>query len=71
MSSRLTSIRLDHQPGLAEWGRKTRKEMIVAYRKKAMAEKLEAERILAAKDSDFLVQTFLGIHAQRNIQEVK
>jgi hypothetical protein len=40
--------------------------MIHIIRRNAAIAKEEAERILAADDSDFVVETYVGIHVQRN-----
>lgn len=67
MSERMTSIVLPgvHGSGYADWGRKTPKEMIDRLRRIATEDKQTAEKILAAKDDDFLVETYLGVHARR------
>ncbi len=68
MSERMTNIRLlpSKDSGWAEWGRKTVPEMIEEYRRHARYMKECAEAVLAAKDEDFYVSTYLGVHVQRN-----
>lgn len=56
--------------GLGEWGRKSRVEMIAIYRRWAERQKAEAERILAAPDEDFVVQTYLGEIRRKNVEVV-
>lgn len=68
MSERMTSIHLPSLGpggGWAEYGRKTRAEMIHRYRRMAEIQKEEAERILAAADEDFEVATYLGKIVER------
>jgi len=52
--------------GLGDWGRKTPAEMIALYREKARHDLKVSQEILAAKDSDFKVVTYLGRHVRRN-----
>jgi hypothetical protein len=69
MSERMTSITLPGRPtgaGLADWGRRAVPEMIAQIRAKAAHDKAEAEAILAASDEDFRVDTYTGVHVQRN-----
>jgi|SRR5579859_6148367 len=66
MSERLTSINLPGGAGYADYGRKTIAEMIALARRHATLAKQEAEEILAAKDSDFHICTYQGVHVQRN-----
>lgn len=68
MSERMTGITLpgSSYTGLADWGRKTPEEMIRQIRVHAESMKLQAEEILAATDSDFRIQTYTGVHVQRN-----
>ena len=68
MSERLTAIMLPGiaGSGLVEWGRKTVPDMIAIYRALAKRQKEKAEAILAAADSDFYVDTYLGPYAMRN-----
>lgn len=68
--SRMTGIELPGNksagPGLAEWGRKTPEEMIRRYRAYAAAQLAEAQAILSAPDEAFRVETYTGVHVQRN-----
>lgn len=70
MSERMTGIELRGNkaagPGLAEWGRKTPTEMIERYRQYARHQLAEAQAILSATDDDFRVETYTGVHVQRN-----
>lgn len=50
----------------AEWGRKTPAEMIERYRQYARHQLAEAQAVLAATDEDFRVETYTGVHVQRN-----
>lgn len=68
MSDRMTSIclpSLRRGAGLAEYGRLPVAEMIAIIRRNAEHRKAEAEAILAAADTDFRVETYVGIHVQR------
>jgi hypothetical protein len=68
----MTSVRVRGIPcnGYAENGFHSRKEMIEKIRSNAEHAKKSAESILDAKDDDFIVETFLGLHAQKNLEEV-
>lgn len=73
MVDRMTSVRLrspEWNNGWAEWGRKTRQEMIAIYRKRAERDLANAQAILDADDADFLVQTYLGHNVQHKLEEV-
>ena len=61
---------LKYDIGLAEWGRKTHAEMLAIYRAHAARQRAEADRILAAADEDFVVETYLGQNVQRNTMRV-
>ena len=68
MSERMTSINL---PGLfgagyADRDSKTVAEMIALIRRNATAMKRDAEAILSANDTDFRVETYLGVYVCRN-----
>lgn len=52
--------------GWAEYGRKTRAEMIHKLRRRAQIQKEEAERILSAADEEFEVATYLGVNVMRD-----
>lgn len=66
MSDRMTRISLPGSCGIADYGRRTPTEMIKLIRQYAEREKREAEAILAASDSDFLIETYVGVHVCRN-----
>lgn len=72
MAERMTSIRLpgSKHVGLADWGRKTREEMIKMIRAHAEDQKSVADAILSASDDDFLVETYTGVYVQRNREVV-
>ncbi|XAI96868.1 hypothetical protein [Synechococcus phage Ssp-JY40] len=68
MSDRMTAIYLPslrRGAGRAEYGWLEPSEMIAIIRRSAEAQKAEAEAILAADDADFQVETYIGVHAQR------
>ena len=69
MSEQMTSINLPGRfgAGYADYGRKTVAEMITALRDRAELMKRDAEAILAAKDGDFYVCTYRGIHVRRDL----
>ncbi len=52
--------------GYADYGRKTVAEMVALIRDHAELAKRDAEAILAAKDTDFHVETYCGIHVRRS-----
>lgn len=69
----MTSIHLPglkDDSGIAEWGRKTHAEMVATYRARAARLRAESDRILAAADEDFIVETYLGQNVQRNTMRV-
>ena len=68
MSALMTNIHLPgaNCGGLADWGKKTPKQMIALWRRHARAEKRDAEKILQALDEDFEVYTCHGHIVQRN-----
>jgi hypothetical protein len=72
----MTSIHLpsvDSLPGstgLADWDRRTRAEMIRQYRAHAARMKQEADAVLAARDSEFIVETYLGTIVRKNVEIV-
>lgn len=67
MSERMTAIFLpgEYGSGLADRGRKTVPEMIATLRAYAAQQKAAYEAILAASDDDFRVETYVGVHVQR------
>lgn len=71
MSDRMTSVHLNGLPmgaGYAEWGLREPKEMIGYLRQIARQQLLEAEKILAASDEDFRVETYVGVHVRRQLR---
>lgn len=75
MSERMTSVRLRSKkcPRLefADRGLSERASMIEKMRKEAQIVKEQCEAVLAAADSDFIVETYTGIFARHGIREVK
>lgn len=66
MSQRMTAVCLPGAGlGLAGYGRRDPHVMIAHLRRDASERKEQAERILSAPESEFVVETHLGIHAQR------
>jgi hypothetical protein len=72
MSERLTSVAAPGVwgSGYAEHGRKTRAEMIAAYRQLHTQKMQEAQAALAVPDEDLKVTTYLGAWARKNVREV-
>lgn len=73
MSDRLTEIHLpgcDHS-GIAEWGRRSKDEMLKQIRKHAETMKRQAEALLSAHDDDFTITTYLGVIVQRNREVIQ
>lgn len=72
---RMTSIVLKGKPlyelGFSYEGRKTRAEMIDRLRKEAAFIKVECNRVLNAKESDFLVETYVGVREKKHLEEVR
>jgi len=56
--------------GVADYGRKTRPEMIAQYRAFFEHQRDEAERALAVPDEDLVVTTYLGSFVRKNRQVV-
>jgi len=56
--------------GLSDWGYKSRDEMIIQIREHAQWEKDKAEKILSAKDEDFIVEQHLNVHTRKNIVRI-
>ena len=74
MAERMTGIHLPslgHGGGWQEYGRQTREHMIARFRRNAQIAKEEAERILAATDDEFVVETYLGPIAMRKREPVE
>lgn len=73
MAERMTSVvlpSLGQGSGLAMYGRHDPHEMIRRLRTSAEIAKEEAERILSAPDSEFVVETYTGVYVQRNREQV-
>lgn len=73
MAERMTCVHLPslgHGVGFAEYRRQSPEDMIRRLRSNAQIAKEEAERILAAADSDFAVETYTGINVQRNTEQL-
>jgi hypothetical protein len=68
VSERMTSICLPGFSGLAEYGRHSTAEMIEEIRCYAKREKEKMDAILVAKDEDFHVRTYIGVHVHQNIE---
>lgn len=66
MSEQMTTIFLPGVHGWMGYGKQSRSEMILRYRANAAYDKAQAERILAAKDSDFVVEQHTGKCVKRN-----
>lgn len=71
MTDRHTSIVApDGDFAIADWGRKTRAEMVAQIRRHAQTMMADAQKILDTKDEDFIVETYLGMHVRRKIESV-
>jgi hypothetical protein len=73
MSDKLTGIylpSLGFGSGWSEWGDHAPAEMIHKIRRNAEIAKEEADRILAAADEDFVVETYYGPFAQKNRKRI-
>jgi hypothetical protein len=68
MSDRLTAISLPRVSGIADRGLKTPEEMIKQMRQYADALRKEVAQIDAAKDEDFLIETYVGVHVRKNLK---
>lgn len=69
MSERMTGIGLPGLPngaGIQDYGRQTPKHMIKMLRDWALYQKTNADAILAAKDEDFKIETYVGSLVQKN-----
>ncbi|MGN7186974.1 hypothetical protein [Microbacterium enclense] len=68
MAHRLTSVSVPgtRHHGFADYGRKDPVEMIGRLRAMAREEMLAASRVVSAPDSQFVVETFCGVHVQRD-----
>lgn len=71
MGERMTSIRLPGLPmgtGFQDYGLKSVEDMIKIIQDKARYDLENAQKILAAKDEDFLVETYIGPYARKNLE---
>ena len=72
MAERMTLINLPGKSvGIANYGRRDVAEMLSMIRRHAVQMKEEAEAILAARDEDFRIETYVGIHRRRNIEIIQ
>lgn len=68
MSERMTSAHLPGVRGaaIADWGRRDPVEMIEYLRTYARQQMEWAQKVLSAADAEFRVETYTGVHVQRN-----
>ena len=68
MAERMTSVTVPGtgHTGFAMHGRVAPAEMIARLRAEASAERDAAQRVLDAPDTAFVVETYTGVHVQRN-----
>ena len=73
MAERMTSIHLPGLPGagFAHYGRHTPEHMISLIRQHAATELRIAQMILDASDEAFQVETYTGVHVQRNVEVIQ
>lgn len=74
MAERMTDIGLPGLPmgrGYMEYGRKSAEHMIAKLRRIARNDLRAAQAILDAPDEAFRVETFTGIHVQRNREVIQ
>ena len=71
MGERMTGVSAPGVAGLQDYGRRTRAEMVEQFRAHYEHQKAEAERALAMKDEDLVVETWLGPVAMRNREVVR
>lgn len=57
-------------PGIAAYGRKTRPEMIEAFRRHYQRQLEEAQAALALTDEQLIVKTYVGAWARKGEKEV-
>lgn len=57
--------------GLMDWGRLTREQMIAQARKNAKLDAEIAQKILDAKDEDFIVKIVRGSIVQHLVEDLK
>lgn len=72
MSDRMTSASAYAHgvSGVADYGRKTRAEMLQRYRDYYRRQIEEAEKALAVPEDEIVTETFLGLYAQKNREVV-
>ncbi len=70
MSDRRTSIGLSNHTEIADFGRKTRNEMIAQYRRWAQQQLEEAQAILNADDDEFIVETYIGLYSRKKVERI-
>ena len=66
MSEQMTTIQIPGADELMLYGRRTRQEMISDYRAMAKRKKSRLEKVLSAKDEDFIVLQHTGKCIKRN-----
>jgi hypothetical protein len=74
MSELMTSIQSPHadrSAGYADWGRKTRAEMIVSLRFIAARNLANAQIILDTPDDEFIVEQYRGAYARSNLKRIE
>lgn len=74
MAERMTAVYLKGKrntgSGLADYGRVEPKDMIEQLRDKARRDLAAAQAILNAVDEDFIVETYKGIHVERERKQL-
>lgn len=72
MTERMTSVHLPDHPGYGfqDVGRKHPVDMIQRLRALAERDRAAAQAILDAPDEAFIVDTYLGIHVQRQREQL-
>lgn len=78
MSERLTSARIPLEnkvrgpfsSSIADYGRKTRPEMITQLREYAAGLRRMADAIDATPDEEIIVETYRGVHVHRDLEIV-
>jgi hypothetical protein len=71
VSDRLTSATAPGIAGVADYGRKSRAEMVSQFKRYYRQQLREAEQALAIADEDIVVETFLGPYAMKNREVVR
>lgn len=70
MTRILTVASIPGTPGLMDWGRLSRAEIIKRTREMAAHQKEQAERLLSAADDAFDVRVVEGVHKMRLIERL-